>query len=67
MLSETLLFIARLLCVDTIVDESGLSAVLMQSHCEQKYLQYRIEHSLLAMTGAIGLAVLPFIWDKCVL
>lgn len=61
MLIEILLFVARLTLLALLL--INLVYLLLPSKVipKEKNTEYRIEHSLLAVAGGIGLAVLQFI------
>lgn len=61
MLTEIVLFVARLMLLALLL--INLVYLLFPSKAipKEKKLEYRIEHSLLAITGGIGLAVMQFI------
>lgn len=61
MLTEIALFVAQLMLLALLL--INLVYLLLPSKAipKEKKLEYRIEHSLLAITGGIGLAVVQFI------
>lgn len=61
MLTEIVLFVAQLMLLALLL--INLVYLLLPSKAipQEKKLEYRIEHSLLAIAGGIGLAVLQFI------
>jgi hypothetical protein len=60
-LTEIVLFVAQLMLLSLLL--INLVYLLLPSKAipQEKKTEYRIEHSLLAITGGIGLAVLQFI------
>lgn len=61
MLTEILLFVARLTLVALLLINLVYLLSPAKTIPREKKMEYRIEHSLLAITGAIGIAVLQFI------
>ena len=61
MLTEILLFVARLTLLALLLINMVYLLSPAKTIPKEKTMEYRIEHSLLAITGAIGLAVLQFI------
>lgn len=61
MLNETVLFVAKLMLLALLLINLVYLLLPSKAISQENKLEYRIEHSLLAITGAIGLAVLQFI------
>ncbi|GAA0663511.1 hypothetical protein [Rheinheimera tangshanensis] len=61
MLNEIVLFVAKLMLLALLLINLVYLLLPSKAISQENKLEYRIEHSLLAITGAIGLAVLQFI------
>lgn len=61
MLTEILLFVARLMLLALMLINLVYLLFPAKTIPKEKKVEYRLEHSLLALTGGIGLAVLQFI------
>jgi hypothetical protein len=60
-LNEIVLFVAKLMFLALLLINLVYLLLPSKAISQENKLEYRIEHSLLAITGAIGLAVLQFI------
>jgi hypothetical protein len=60
-LNEIVLFVAKLMLLALLLINLVYLLLPSKAISQENKLEYRIEHSLLAITGAIGLAVLQFI------
>ncbi|RVT45022.1 hypothetical protein EMM73_14995 [Rheinheimera sediminis] len=61
MLTEILIFVARLMLLALMLINLVYLLFPAKTIPKEKKVEYRLEHSLLALTGGIGLAVLQFI------
>ncbi|MBY0417981.1 MAG: hypothetical protein K2W88_07980 [Pararheinheimera sp.] len=61
MLTEIALFVARLMLLALLLINLVYLLLPSKATPKEKKTEYRIEHSLLAITGGIGLVVLQFI------
>ena len=61
MLTEIVLFVAQLMLLALLLINLVYLLVPAKTIPREKEMEKRIEHSLLAITGAIGIAVLQFI------
>lgn len=61
MLTEILIFVARLMLLALMLINLVYLLFPAKTIPKEKKVEYRLEHSLLALTGGIALAVLQFI------
>lgn len=61
MLTEIVLFVARLTLLVLLLINLVYLLFTAKTIPKEKKMEYQLEHSLLAMAGGIGLAVLQFI------
>lgn len=61
MLTDVVLFIARLTFIVLLLINLVYLLFPATSAAREKKLEYRIEHSLLAIAGAVGFAVLQWV------
>lgn len=61
MLTEIVLFVAQLMLLALLLINLVYLLLPSKAIAQEKKTEYRIEHSLLAIAGGIGLAVVQFI------
>lgn len=61
MLTEIVLFVAQLMLLAVLLINLVYLLFPSKAIAQEKKTEYRIEHSLLAIAGGIGLAVVQFI------
>lgn len=61
MLTEIVLFVAQLMLLALLLINLVYLLLPSKAIAQEKKTEYRIEHSLLAVAGGIGLAVVQFI------
>lgn len=61
MLTEIVLFVAQLMLLAVLLINLVYLLLPSKAIAQEKKTEYRIEHSLLAIAGGIGLAVVQFI------